>query len=40
MAESVALANECLREIRTVSYLLHPGELDELGLESALSQYI
>jgi signal transduction histidine kinase len=40
MAESSALADQCLREIRTVSYLLHPHELDELGLESALSRYI
>jgi two-component system NarL family sensor kinase len=39
MAESVALADQCLREIRTVSYLLHPRELDDLGLESALSRY-
>jgi PAS domain S-box-containing protein len=40
MAESVALADRCLREVRTVSYLLHPRELDDLGLESALSSYI
>ena len=40
LAESVALAEESLREIRAVSYLLHPRELDELGLESALSRYI
>jgi signal transduction histidine kinase/DNA-binding NarL/FixJ family response regulator len=40
MAESAALADRCLREIRTVSYLLHPHELDELGLDSALSRYI
>jgi signal transduction histidine kinase len=40
LAEAAVLADECLREIRTVSYLLHPGELDELGLESALSRYI
>jgi len=39
MAECVALADQCLREIRTVSYLLHPRELDDLGLESALSRY-
>jgi PAS domain S-box-containing protein len=39
LAESVALADQCLREIRTVSYLLHPRELDDLGLESALSRY-
>jgi len=40
MAEAVALADQCLRELRTVSYLLHPSELEELGLESALSRYI
>jgi signal transduction histidine kinase/DNA-binding NarL/FixJ family response regulator len=40
VAESTALADRCLRDIRTVSYLLHPHELDELGLESALSRYI
>jgi PAS domain S-box-containing protein len=40
LADSVALADQSLREIRTVSYLLHPRELDELGLESALSRYI
>jgi hypothetical protein len=39
MAESATLADRCLREIRTVSYLLHPHELDEFGLESALSRY-
>jgi two-component system NarL family sensor kinase len=40
LAESIALADRSLREIRTVSYLLHPRELDELGLESALSRYV
>ena len=40
IAESAALADQCLREIRTVSYLLHPAELDELGLQYALSHYI
>jgi len=40
MAEAVNLADECLREVRTISYLLHPRELDELGLESALFRYI
>jgi PAS domain S-box-containing protein len=38
-AESRTLVDQCLREIRTVSYLLHPPELDELGLESALASY-
>ena len=40
MEESAVLANECLREIRTVAYLLHPSEVDHVGLQSALSRYI
>ncbi|HEV3196719.1 MAG TPA: MEDS domain-containing protein, partial [Bryobacteraceae bacterium] len=40
MAEAVNLADQCLQEVRTISYLLHPRELDELGLESALYRYI
>jgi PAS domain S-box-containing protein len=40
LTESRALVDRCLREIRTVSYLLHPPELDELGLESALASYV
>jgi len=40
LAESRTLVEQCLREIRTVSYLLHPPELDELGLESALASYV
>jgi PAS domain S-box-containing protein len=39
LRESMALADSCLRGIRTVSYLLHPPLLDELGLESALRSY-
>lgn len=35
--ESLALADSCAREIRTISYLLHPPLLDEMGLESALN---
>ncbi len=37
--ESLALADSCVREIRTMSYLLHPPLLDELGLQSALRTY-
>lgn len=36
LAESQALAEQCSREIRTLSYLLHPPLLDEIGLVSAL----
>jgi PAS domain S-box-containing protein len=38
--ESAVLADLCLREVRTASYLLHPPELDEFGLQSALARYI
>lgn len=40
LVESLALADQCSREIRTVSYLLHPPLLDELGLLSALRWYV
>lgn len=39
VAESLALAEQCSQEIRTLSYLLHPPLLDELGLLSALRAY-
>jgi len=38
--ESLALADQCIRELRTFSYLLHPPVLDDLGLSSALTWYI
>jgi PAS domain S-box-containing protein len=39
LAESLELAASCSREIRTLSYLLHPPLLDELGLSAALRWY-
>lgn len=39
LEESIVLADACVREIRTMSYLLHPPLLDELGLVSALRAY-
>lgn len=39
LSESLALAEQCSQELRTVSYLLHPPLLDELGLVSALRSY-
>lgn len=39
-AESLALAKQCSREVRTISYLLHPPLLEELGLVSALRHYV
>jgi signal transduction histidine kinase len=40
VSDSLELAQEMHREVRTVSYLLHPPLLDELGLESALRWYV
>jgi two-component system, NarL family, sensor histidine kinase UhpB len=37
--EALGQVGQCGREIRTVSYLLHPPLLDEVGLVSALKQY-
>jgi PAS domain S-box-containing protein len=39
VTESLSLAEQCSHEIRTLSYLLHPPLLDELGLVSALRAY-
>jgi two-component system NarL family sensor kinase len=37
--DSIEMANRCTTEIRTISYLLHPPLLDEMGLASALALY-
>ena len=39
LTESISLAERSMREIRTLSYLLHPPFLDEMGLLSALRWY-
>jgi PAS domain S-box-containing protein len=38
--EAKELVKRCMDEIRTVSYLLHPPLLDEVGLELALQTYV
>jgi signal transduction histidine kinase len=39
-AECSGLLEEALRQIRTISYLLHPPLLDEVGLQLALQSYV
>lgn len=38
--QCVGLAEECVREVRTLSYLLYPPMLEEMGLQSATSWYL
>jgi PAS domain S-box-containing protein len=38
--ENVGLVEQALREIRTMSHLLHPPLLDEVGLESGIREFI
>ena len=40
VAENSALTQELSRQIRTISHLLHPPLLDEVGLTSALKWYV
>ena len=40
MDSSQRLASDCVQELRTLSYVLHPPMLDELGLGSALKIYV
>jgi len=40
LQSSQTLTTECVQELRTLSYVLHPPMLDELGLASALKIYV
>jgi two-component system, NarL family, sensor kinase len=40
LAECAKLVEQCMREVRTVSYLLYPPMLDELGLKTAIPWYL
>lgn len=39
ISDSVSLAEESARELRTLAYLLHPPTLDDIGLRSAITWY-
>jgi len=39
LSETIDVANKCSQEVRTLSYLLHPPLLDDLGLRGALQTY-
>jgi PAS domain S-box-containing protein len=40
LEDSLAMVEQCLSEMRTLSYLLHPPLLDEIGLAPALRWYV
>ena len=40
LAECNSLTDECLKEVRSLSYMLHPPLLDELGLTFALRSFV
>jgi PAS domain S-box-containing protein len=40
LAECVQLTDEAIKEVRTISYLLYPPMLEELGLKSAIPWYL
>lgn len=40
VAQCVQLSEEAIREVRTISYLLYPPMLEELGLKSAIPWYL
>ncbi len=39
LRQAIELADACIRDVRAISYMLHPPLLDELGLESALRAF-
>ena len=40
ITECTSLLNECIKEVRTISYLLYPPMLEEMGLNSAIPWYL
>ncbi len=40
LSECKTLADKCIREVRTLSYVLHPPTLDQAGLGAAIRDYV
>ncbi len=40
VTQCIGLAEECVKEVRTISYLLYPPMLEEMGLKSAIPWYL
>ena len=40
LSESKALVDKCIRDVRTLSYLLHSPVLDQVGLSGAIRDYV
>jgi PAS domain S-box-containing protein len=40
VSQALAVAEHCIRDVRTLSYVLHPAMLEETGLKDAISYYI
>ena len=40
LAECIRITDDCIREVRTISYLLYPPMLEEMGLETAIEWHI
>jgi PAS domain S-box-containing protein len=40
ISECIGLVEQCIREVRTLSYALYPPELHESGLEDAIRDYV
>ena len=40
LSDCKALADKCIREVRTLSYVLHPPVLDDAGLGEAIRDYV